>query len=83
MGKISETNDDQWGKLYSDWDAASLVRLGHLWGDKLHEASRSGDVEKVREIIAMPVETGGLLLMRYMSTDENGNNALHLTAQAG
>jgi len=83
MDENTGTNEDQWDEIYSAFSAANAVKFGHRWGMELLEASRNGDVERVREIIAMPVETGGLLLLRFSSRDEKGNTALHLAARAG
>ena len=62
---------------------ANKVRDGLYYGNELVEAVRCGDLERCKKIITLPVEEGGLLLLRYFGEDKQGNSALNLAAKNG
>ncbi len=78
-----EIEDATWDKIYEGFDAANDVKFGTLYGQKLLQAISDNDQDKIKDIISMPREKAGILLLRLTQSDVNGNSALHLGVMTG
>lgn len=79
----AESSDEIMESINHAQSEVRRFQEGHYYGEALLEASKDGDYEKVREIITMPVEKGGLLLLRFTACNKEGKSALHLAAENG
>lgn len=79
----AKSNDEIMESINQAQSEVRRFQEGHYYGETLLEASKNGDYEKVREIITMPVEKGGLLLLRFTARNKEGKSALHLAAENG
>lgn len=78
-----EINDSDWDEIYKGMEAANDIKFGDFYGHKLLDAAAAGDIRQVKEIMSLPREKGGILLVRLLQKDENGNSALHLAVMSG
>jgi len=79
----NEVSDSDWDEIYQGMDAANDIKFGGYYGQKLLEAVAKGDVEQVREILSLPREKGGILIVRLAQTDQNGKTALDIAKEKG
>ena len=56
---------------------------GEYYGRQLLEAARQGNLCRVKEILELPADKGGLILLRLLSRDNANNSALHLAVMGG
>jgi ankyrin repeat protein len=54
------------------------LRLADSVGKKILSAALNNDIEKVKELISLSADEGGLILPRLLTTDKQGNSALHM-----
>ena len=79
----NEIDDSDWDEIYAGMEAANDIKFADYYGHKLLEAVATGDINLVKEIMSLPREKGGILLVRLIQKDENGNSALHLAVRSG
>jgi uncharacterized protein len=75
-----EKRDDE---IYEGMAEANKFRDGECYGNELVIAACNGDLGRCKEILTLPVEEGGLGLLRVLGKDNQGNSALHLAAKNG
>lgn len=75
--------EKMWDGTYEGMDEANKIKFGSYSGDKLLEAAKHGDFNLCKHIISLPVEEGGLILLRFLGKDNLGNTALHLASKNG
>jgi len=68
---------------YDSMGEANKIKFGEITGQKILQAAKRGDLEAIKRLMALPVEEGGLLLLRFLAKDENGNTALDLATING
>ncbi len=79
-----ETNQDaDWDLISRDLEYVRQFQAGELSGRELLAAASAGDLQRVREIVDAPASSGGLILLRMIAADSNGNSPLHLAAMNG
>lgn len=72
-----------WDEINDAMEDVNKFRDGTYYGEQLIDAARDGDVNRCKEILERPVETSGLILLRYLGKDSQDNSALHLAAKNG
>lgn len=84
MGKDGPSaREKMWDDIYEGMGEANKIKFGSMSGDKLLEAARRGDTNLCKHIISLPVEEGGLILLRFLGKDNDGNTAMHLASKHG
>jgi len=83
--KVMKANSEDkiWDSIYEGMSEANKIKFGHIYGEKLLKAAGQGDLHTIKEIMSLPVETGGLLMLRLIAKDKDGNTALHLAVAQG
>jgi hypothetical protein len=66
-------NEDE---IYDAFDYANKFKFGVITGKKIVAAVKANDVSEVKRLINLPVDEGGLLLLRFTQTDEYGKIAI-------
>lgn len=79
----SEDNSELMDKYYESMDEANKVKFGTTTGQEILQAAKNGDLETIKRLMSLPVEKGGLLLLRLIARDESGNSALDLATKYG
>ncbi|MFZ4438167.1 MAG: ankyrin repeat domain-containing protein [Syntrophales bacterium] len=79
----AESHDEIMDSINQSQSEVGRFQEGVYYGETLLKASQDGDYDKVREIIALPVEKGGFLLLRLLTCNKEGKSALHLAAENG
>ena len=69
--------------FYDDCRRANEIKFGTHHGTRMLEAARKGDINAIKQIISLPLHTGGMLLLRLTAKDENENYAHHIAAAQG
>ena len=81
--EYEEADDAAMDKVYEAFDAANDVKFGTVYGKELLKAISSNELDKVKDIIAMPREKAGILMVRLTQCDINGDTAMHLAVKSG
>jgi ankyrin repeat protein len=79
----AETYDEIWDDIYSGVESTNQIRFGLISGDRLFEAVKCGDLDSVKNVMSLSVDDGGLLLLRLIAKDFQGNSPLHIAAEKG
>ena len=65
-------NDDL---IYRDFEYANSFKLGELTGQKIIKAVKGKNIEEIKRLMKLPVDEGGLILLRLTAKDKNGKTA--------
>jgi hypothetical protein len=65
-------NDDL---IYRDFEYANFFKLGELTGQKIIQAVKGKNIEEIKRLMKLPVDEGGLILLRLTAKDKNGKTA--------
>jgi len=68
-------NDDL---IYRDFEYANSFKLGELTGQKIIKAVKGKNIEEIKRLMKLPVDEGGLILLRLTAKDKNGKTAKEL-----
>lgn len=68
-------NDDL---IYRDFEYANSFKLGELTGQKIIQAVKVENIEEIKRLLKLPVDEGGLILLRLTTKDKNGKTAKEL-----
>jgi hypothetical protein len=68
-------NDDL---IYRDFEYANSFKLGELIGQKIIQAVNEKNIDEIIRLMKLPVDEGGLLLLRRTAKDKNGKTAKEL-----
>jgi hypothetical protein len=68
-------NDDL---IYQDFEHANSFKLGELTGQKIIQAVKRKNIEEIKRLMKLPVDEGGLILLRLTAKDKNGKTAKEL-----
>ncbi len=68
-------NDDL---IYRDFEYANSFKLGELTGQKIIQAVKEKNIEEIKRLMKLPVDEGGLILLRLTAKDKNGKTAKEL-----
>ena len=66
--------------FYDDIQRANEIKFGTYHGNQLLDAAKKGDINAVKKILSLPLDRGGMLLLRLTAQDKNGNYAHHIAA---
>lgn len=65
-------NEDQ---IYRDFEYANSFKLGELTGQKLIQAVKYQNLNEIKKLLSLPVDEGGLILLRLTAKDKYGETA--------
>ena len=83
-GASGPSAKEKWNdEIYEGMAEANKFRDGEYYGNELVIAACNGDLDRCKEILTIPVEEGGLILLRLIGVDNQGNSALDLAAKNG
>lgn len=77
------SEDKIWDSIYEGMGEANKIKFGQIYGEKLLKAASQGDLRAIKEIMSLPAEKGGLLMLRLIAKDREGNTTLHLAVAQG
>lgn len=77
----AKTHEDILDEISESVEDVHRFQNGIYYGEELLNAAKVGDFKKVKEILTLPVESGGLLLLRLAARNNEGKTALHLAAE--
>ena len=69
--------------IYRDFEYANHYKLGELTGRKIIKAVCLGDLQEVERLLKLPVEKGGLKLLRLTAKDNKGRTAKEIAKELG
>lgn len=72
-------NDDL---IYRDFEYANSFKLGELTGQKIIKAVKGKNIEEIKRLMKLPVDEGGLILLRLTAKDKNGKTAKELATDS-
>ncbi len=64
--------------IYRDFEYANSFKLGELTGQKIIQAVKGKNIEEIKRLMKLPVDEGGLILLRLTAKDKNGKTAKEL-----
>ena len=78
--KSIEMNEDL---IYQDFEYADNFKLGKLTGRKIIIAMKDRKIDEIKKLINLPVEKGGLILLRLIEKDVSGKTAKDYAIESG
>jgi hypothetical protein len=72
-------NDDL---IYQDFEYANSFKLGELTGQKIIQAVKDNNISEIKRLLSLPVDKGGLILLRHTAKDRNGKTAKELAVDS-
>ena len=73
-----KTEEDE---IYEAFEHANRVKFGTVTGKKIIAAVKANNVVEVKRLLSLPVDIGGLLLLRLTEKDENGKTAKQIAEE--
>jgi hypothetical protein len=68
--------------IYQDFEYANSFKLGELTGQKIIQAINENNIDEIRRLMSLPVDKGGLILLRLTAKDKNGKTAKDLAIES-
>lgn len=75
---MEKTEEDE---IFDAFDQANSHKFGTLTGQKIISAVKSNNPAEVKRLISLPVNEGGLILLRLIQKDETGKTALEIAQE--
>lgn len=73
------TNEED--EIYEAFEQANRIKFGTLTGKKIIEAVKANNIDEVKRLMSLPVDVGGLLILRITQTDERGKSAKQIAEE--
>lgn len=73
------TEEDE---IYEAFDHANKFKTGVLTGQKILVAVKANNAEELKRLMNLPVDEGGLIILRLTQKDSNGKSALQLATES-
>jgi hypothetical protein len=67
--------------IYQDFEYANSFKLGELTGQKIIKAINENNINEIKRLMSLPVDKGGLILLRLTAKDKNGKTAKDLATE--
>ena len=74
-----EKNEED--EIFDAFDYANSHKFGTLTGQKIISAVKSNNLAEVKRLISLPVNEGGIILLRLIQKDETGKTALEIAQE--
>lgn len=69
--------------INQDFEYADNFKLGKLTGQKIIIAVKDRKIDEIKKLINLPVEKGGLILLRLIEKDVSGKTAKDYAIESG
>jgi len=69
--------------IYQDFEYANNFKLGKLTGQKIIKAVKNRNIDEIKKLINLPLEKGGLIILRFTEKDASGKTAKDIAIESG
>ena len=69
--------------IYQDFEYANNFKLGKTTGQKIIRAVKDRNINEIKRLLNLPVEKGGLILLRLTEKDASGKTAKEYAIESG